>query len=183
MQVAAPIPTGCQELASKYQRMNWSCHACIVGRYALPKSYFSRVLQIVRANSPYTVIILSILTLVLKLQALAHPVFPVADVHHALFGYIVQILTHIFGKSSTAFTVLAIAITFAQAIYLMNIASRHRLYSKHSYVPAFTYIALSSLHPALGQFSVQLLLNWLLLGTLDAILHFTRRDEPNRTIF
>lgn len=141
------------------------------------------MLHLVRANSPYTVLILAILTLVLKLQALGHHVLPVADAHHALFGYIVWLLKHVLGNSRTAFSMLAILITFGQAIYLMSIASRHRLFSKHTYVPAFAYIVLSSLHPAMGQFSAPLLLNWLLLGALDTVLHFNRREGAQRLIF
>jgi hypothetical protein len=141
------------------------------------------VLQLVRANSPYTILIIAILTLALKLQALGHAVVPVADAHHALFGYIVYLLKHVIGNSATAFCLLAIVLTFAQGVYLMSIASRHRLFARHTAIPAFAYIALSAIHPALGQFSVQLLINWLLLGALDTILHFTKREEPNRTIF
>ncbi len=141
------------------------------------------MLQLVRGNTPYTIIIIAILTLVLKLQALGHAIVPVVDTHHALFGYIVFLLKHVLGNSATAFSLLAIVLTFAQAVYLMSIASRHRLFAKHTAVPAFAYIVLSSLHPAFGQFSVQLLVNWFLLGALDTILHFTKREEPNRTIF
>jgi hypothetical protein len=153
------------------------------GSYALPKLYFSSVLHLVRSNSPYTVLILAILTLALKLQALGHPVMPVADAHHIVFSYVVQLLSHMLGRSAAAFTLLAIVLTFTQGIYLMSIASRHRLFIRHSYVPAFVYIVLTCLHPALGQFSAPLLANWLILGALDAMLHFTRREEPNRTIF
>lgn len=141
------------------------------------------MLHLVRSNSPYTVLILAILTLALKLQALGHPLVPVADAHHIIFGYVVDVLSHLFGKNGLAFTLLAIVLTFTQGIYVMSIASRHRLFTKHTYLPAFVYIVLSSLHPALGQFSVQLLMNWLILGAIDAILHFSRREEPNRTIF
>ncbi len=141
------------------------------------------MLHLVRTVSPYTVIILAILTLLLKLQALGAPVYPVADVHHALFGYIVRLFGYVFGHSRYAFTLLALVMCFGQAIYLMSIASRHRLFQRHTYVPAFAYIVLSSLHPALGQFSAPLLANWLLLGALDAALSFTRREEPQRTIY
>ncbi len=141
------------------------------------------MLHLVRTSSPYTVIILAILLLLLKLQALGAPVYPVADAHHAVFGYIVHLFSYVLGHSRYAFTLLAILMTFGQAIYLMSIASRHRLFQKHTYVPAFAYIVLSSLHPALGQFSAPLLVNWLTLGALDTALRFTRREESQRTIF
>jgi hypothetical protein len=141
------------------------------------------VLHLVRANSPYTVIILFILTLGLKLQALGHPVVPDPGLHQALFASVVQALKGIWGASATAFTLLAAVFTFAQALYLRYIAIKHRLFGRPSYLPAFIYIIISSLHPATGYFSAPLLLNWFLLGALDALLGFTRREDQPRTIF
>lgn len=141
------------------------------------------MLQLLRSNSPYAVLVLAILTLLLKLQALAHPVLPVADAHQALFGWILWLLSGVFGKSAAAFCLFAVLNCFLQAIYLRGIAGHHRLFARHGYLPSFAYIVLSSLHPAMGQFSVALLMNWLLLGALDALLRFGRREEPNRVIF
>ncbi len=141
------------------------------------------MLSLVRGNSPYTVLILAILTLLLKLQALAHPLMPSPEVSQALFGWIVWLLSFVLGKSATAFTMLAVLMCFLQGIYLKSIAVRHRMFSKHSYLPAFIYIVLCSLHPAFGQFSAPLLLNWLLLAALDALLRFGRREGANRVVF
>jgi len=163
--------------------MNWSCPVCARNRYASPKSYFSRVLQLVRANSPYTEIIPFILRLGLKLQALGHPLVPPPDASQALFGWIVRKLTAIWGSSGTAFTLLAAVLTFGQSLYLRHIAIKHRLALKASYLPRLVYIIGSSLHPALGYFSAPLLLNWFLLGGIDCMLGFTRREDQPRTIF
>lgn len=141
------------------------------------------MLHLVRANTPYTVIILFILTLALKLQALGAPAMPAVDAHHALFAQIVAILRPVLGGSKTAFTVLALLMTFGQALYLRFITIRHRLFAKPSYVPAFVYLVLSALHPALGAFSAPLLLNWLVLIGLDVVLGFARSAEQPRTIF
>ncbi|MBS1615769.1 MAG: hypothetical protein JST06_06575 [Bacteroidetes bacterium] len=149
----------------------------------MPKSYFSPVLQLVRGNSPYTVLILAIFTLLLKLQALAHPLLPIPDAGHALFGWLVWLLSGAFGKSATAFSMLAVLMCFLQGIYLKAIAAKHRMFARPSYMPAFIYIVLSSLHPAFGQFSAPLLMNWLLLGALDALLRFGRREGANRVVY
>ncbi len=141
------------------------------------------MLHLVRGNTPYTVIILFILTLVLRLQALGNAVMPVADAPHALFGQVISFLRPVQGGSAVAFAILALLMAFGQAIYLRWITVKHRLFVRPSYLPAFAYLSLSSLHPALGQFSVQLLLGWLLLGALDAALYFSRRGEGPRTIF
>ena len=141
------------------------------------------MLQLFRANSPYTVIILFILTLGLKFQVLGHPMVPVPGVQQAMFAGIVHLLKGVWGNSSIAFTLFAVVLTFGQSLYLRTIAIKHRLFGKPSYLPAFVYIVISSLHPALGYFSAPLLLNWLLLGALDMVLGFTRREDQPRTIF
>lgn len=141
------------------------------------------MLQLFRANSPYTVIILFILTLLLKLQALRHPVMPVAAEGQVIYAWILQGLRAVFGAGATTFTILAMLMTFAQAIYLRGVSIRHRLFSRPSYLPAFAYLVLSSLHPAMGTFSAPLLGNWLLIGAVDTILGFTSREEERRRIF
>ncbi len=88
------------------------------------------MLHLVRNNSPYTVIILFILTLVLKLQALGHPVMPVVAGYAAVFGLIVAALKHIFGENPTIFTLLAAVMIFGQSLYLSGIAGRHRIFAK-----------------------------------------------------
>ena len=131
------------------------------------------MLQLFRANSPYTVIILFILTLLLKLQALHHPVMPVAAEGQVLYAWVLSGFRVIFGGNAITYTILALLMTFGQAIYLRGVSIRHRLFSRPSYLPALAYIVLSSLHPVLGSFSVPLLANWLIIGAFDTILGFT----------
>ncbi len=141
------------------------------------------MLPLVRANSPYTVLILAILTLLLKLQAMAHPVLPAADAQHLVFGLVFSVLSLVFGKSAIAFSLFAALMIFLQGIYLRTIAGRHRLFGGHTYLPAFAYITLSALHPAMGQFSAVIVANWLLLGALDAMLGFGSREVQRGGIF
>jgi hypothetical protein len=108
---------------------------------------------------------------------------PLLSDQQALFGVVVNFFRGIWGNNAFAFTFFAALLTFAQSLYLKTITERHRLYSKHTYLPAFVYIIISSLHPSLGYFSAPLLVNWLVLGALDAALLFTQREDQPRTIF
>lgn len=141
------------------------------------------MLHLVRANSPYTVIILFILTLVLKLQALGHPMLPHPEPGQIIFAALVQFLNRFFGNNAFAFTFFSALCIFGQALYLRFVTVRHRLYLKNSYVPAFVYIILSSLHPILGSFSATLVFNWVMIGAIDMLLGFSRREDQPRTIF
>jgi hypothetical protein len=141
------------------------------------------VLHLVRANSPYTVIILFILTLGLKLQALGHPVMPVAEHGQVLFSLLLHFLHRLWGNNALAYTLFATVCIFGQALYLRFISIRHRLYLKNSYLPAFLYIVLSSLHPRLSQLTSTLISNWIIIAGIDMMLGFSRREDQPRTIY
>lgn len=117
------------------------------------------------------------------MQALGHPVLPMPGTEYFLFGKLVQACKWIWGDNAIAFTLFAGFITFGQALYLQMIASKHHLFHRPNYLPSFTYIIICSLHPAMGMFSAPLILNWFILGGLDTILSFTRREDQPRTIF
>jgi len=141
------------------------------------------VLQLFRANSPYTVIILFILTLLLKLQALHHPVAPAAVEGQVIYAWVLGGFQALFGSNAITYTILALLMTFGQAIYLRGVSIRHRLFSRPSYLPAFAFVLFGSLHPVLGSFTPALLANWLIIGAFDTILGFTSREEERRRIF
>lgn len=141
------------------------------------------MLRLIRDKSPYTVIILLIYTLLIKLQALAHPVLPITNNEHLLYGSIVNIFSYALGKSAFAYTLLAVVMLFLQAIYLNAIVVRHKLFGKTTYIPAYLYITLSSLHPSLSSFSEALLINWCMLGTLHILLNFHNTTQPRKMVF
>lgn len=141
------------------------------------------MLALFRNNSPYTVIVLFILALLLKLQALIHPVLPHPLQGELLYGYVIALFHYLCGKSAFAYTMLAVVMHFGQALYLNAIAARHRLYSRSTYLPAFAYLILTSLHPGESLFSPQLLMNWLLLGALDISFQLPQPAALRKHIF
>lgn len=141
------------------------------------------MLQLFRNNTPYTVLILFIFTLLVKMQVLIAPVVPEVLPDSLLYNIIIGAIGMVLGKSAFGFTMLAIILLFLQGVYLTSIVARHRLFMKPSYATAFAYISLSSLLPAFSYFSPQLLVNWLLLFALDVSLRFTQPQSPRKLIF
>jgi hypothetical protein len=132
-----------------------------------------------RSKSPFVVIILFILALVMKLQALSHPVMPQAFPHHLVFAS----LLHFLQFSAFGYTILAVILTFLQAIYVNFICEKHKLFHKTGYYTAFVYLVLSSLYPAFSYFSEPLLINWFVLIALDVMLSFSKTLEPQKQLF
>ncbi len=141
------------------------------------------MLHLVRNNSPYTVIILFIVTLLVKLQALSHPALPVVQEHHVLFSAVVGFFNFFFRNSAFAFTMLAAIMLYGQAIYLNAVSVKHRLQAKPTYVVAFLYILLTSLYPPFSSFSETLLVNWCLIAGIDMLLGFHQAAQPRKHIF
>jgi len=141
------------------------------------------VLQLFRNNSPFTVIILFIFTLLVKFQVLLHPEVPSLIGGHFLYNYIVRALYFVLRDGAFAYTMLAVIILFIQALYLKSISIRHKLFPRYTYVPAFVYLLVTSIYPPFNTFSETLLLNWLLLGAMDIMFGFTQTTQPRKLIF
>ncbi len=141
------------------------------------------MLSLVRNNSPYTVIILLIITLLVKLQALGHPVAPFVPEHHIFFQTIVDIFNVVLRGNAFAYTLLAAVMIFAQSLYLNSIFVNRRLAGKPTYTTAFLYIILTSILPEFTYFSEILLLNWCIIGGLDSLLGFHQTNKPRMHVF
>ena len=141
------------------------------------------MLSLFRNNSPFTVIILFIFTLLVKFQVLLHPVVPVPVAGHFMYNYLLRSLFFVFRHGAFTYTMLAIAIMFVQSLYLKSIATRHKLFPRYTYVPAFVYLLLTSIYPAFGYFNETLIINWFLLGAMDIMFSFTQTNQPRKLIY
>lgn len=141
------------------------------------------VLHLFRQFSPFTVLILIISTLLLKFQALLHPVMPEALANQFVFDYILNTLFFFFHDNKTMFTALAIFMLLLQALYVNYISIRHKLFLHNTYLPAFSYLLLTSFHPAMNMFSAPLIANWAVLGCVNLILGFNQTSQPRKQIF
>jgi len=115
----------------------------------------------------------------MKLQALSHPVMPVAFPNHLIFTSLINY----FHFSAFTYTLIAVLMIVLQALYLNMITERHKLQNKVTYYPAFMYVLLTSLYPAFNYFSEPLLINWFLLLALDIMLSFPKTLYPRKQIF
>ncbi|WP_123985176.1 DUF6427 family protein [Taibaiella soli] len=141
------------------------------------------MLQLVRNNSPFTVLILFIFTLLIKMQVLLHPVAPVALPGYYLYNHLLSFLNIFLGNGAFAYTLLGIIMLFGQSLYLTAITTRHRLFYKPTYIPAFCYLLVTSVTPAFSYFSSAMVVSWLLLMAIDTMLFFPQSVNPRKYIF
>jgi hypothetical protein len=141
------------------------------------------LLRLFRNNSPFTVLILFIFALLVKMRVLTHPIVPAEVPRHFLYNHILKALFFLFGDGPFKFTLLALVILFVQALYIKSLTSRHKLYPKYTYIPAFVYLLVTSIYSQFNYFSETLIINWLIIGAMDIMLSFTQTNQPRKLIY
>ena len=117
------------------------------------------------------------------MQALLHPVVPELIPGHFLYNYIVRAMYLVFRNGAFAYSLIGIIIIFIQSLYLKSIATRHKLFPRYTYVPAFVYLLLTSIYPPFNSFNETILINWLIMGAVDIMFGFTQTTQPRKLIF
>lgn len=141
------------------------------------------MLNVFRNFSPYSVIILLLFAIGFKLQALLHPALPYIDADQVAWSGLMQAFRFILGNSAFACTFFALVNSFGQALYLNKIAANHHLFHKTTYLPAITYLLVSSLYPSWNYLSAPLMCNWLGLLILSNTLQLYATPDPRKKLF
>lgn len=141
------------------------------------------MLQLLKNNNPFTVLILLIFTFLVKMQVLLHPQLPVPVVNSYLYNTLLSGISFLMQGNAFAFTLLAVFMVFGQAIYLNRIASSHKLFYRPTYIPAFVFLSVTSLTSSFNFFSQALVINWFLLWAVDIMLHFNQTVNPRKFLF
>ncbi len=142
------------------------------------------MLNLFRSYNPYSVIALFLVAIFLKLAILIHPEMPYAiGESQIIWLKLSAFLATLLGGSSFLITFFAIVNVFGQAIFLNRIANRHHLFPKATYLPALTYILITSLFKDWNYLSAALVSNWLLLAMLSAMLQLYAAADARKQIF
>ena len=141
------------------------------------------VLRLFRNNSPFTVIILFIFALLAKMPALLHPQVPQPVEGHFLYNYLLRLLSVVFSNSGFAYSFFSIVVLFLQSMYIKNIATRHKLYPRYTYIPSYVYLLLTSVYLPFNHFNETHILNWLILGAVDIMFGFSQTTQPRKLIY
>ena len=112
-----------------------------------------------------------------------HPLAPMPGNEYFIYSHLLQWIDVIFKGNAFAYTLLAAFNIFFQALYLNRLCNKFRLFSRSGYVPALSYILFCSVCPAFSLFSLPLLLNWFILGTIDIISGFGQTLQPRKQIY
>lgn len=141
------------------------------------------MLRLFKNNSPFTVLVLFIFALLVKIEVLLHPMVPGPVPGHFIYNYVLRAMYFVLRANGFIYSLLAVVLLFAQSLYLKSIATRHKLFPRYTYIPAFVYLLLTTVYPPFNYFNETILLNWLLLGAVDIMFSFTQTTQPRKLIY
>lgn len=142
------------------------------------------MLNLFRSYNPYSVIVLFLVAIFLKLAILVQPEMAYAvGESQIVWLKLAGVLERMMGGSSFLITFFALVNLFGQAIFLNRIANRHHLFPKATYFPALTYLLVTSLFKDWNYLSAELIGNWLVLAMISAVLQLYTSSDARKQIF
>ncbi|HTO16231.1 MAG TPA: hypothetical protein VLZ83_10685 [Edaphocola sp.] len=121
--------------------------------------------------------------MIIKIPLLSGLPMPKVEEHQVLWDLILNKFFYFFGTSAYFYYFLAIINIFSQGLYLNYFINKFHLFNTRSYLPAYTYIIISSLNPRWSLFSVEIINNWLLLILLYNIFKTYNEVTIRKTLF
>lgn len=139
---------------------------------------------IFKANNPYNNFLLFVYAFLLKLPVFLHPVVPVPNQPDGFFyRTLLNVLKPVGSSLPVIYSLLAFALVFTQAISINKIVSGQRLFHKPSYLPAMTYILVTSLFTEWYDFSSPLIINTLLIWVFGQLCKLHNSPKPKTILF
>ena len=140
------------------------------------------MIGIFKQKNPGNALILLIYALVLKFSMFLHPPIPDRNGNY-LYQLVLQALDAVSRKNNLFYSVLAFLLLFTQATLFNRIFNHVKLLSKPNYLPAMSYILVTSLLPDWNHFSAPLLVNSLLIWTWYRMVSLYNIHNPLSAVF
>ncbi|MEO5675325.1 MAG: hypothetical protein ABIQ74_11830 [Chitinophagales bacterium] len=142
------------------------------------------MLSIFRSYHPALIFILLLYAMLFRTVLFIEPVIFNVPLSSNYLSQLTFRLLHFFiGNRSWVYHVLALMLVYAQALYFNHLINYYRLISKPSYIPAMSYLLLSSLLVEFTLLTAPLVANMFLLFALSKILSSYKKEKALRLIF
>lgn len=141
------------------------------------------MIGIFKQKNPGNTLVLFFYALALKFSSFLYPLPPLRQAEDSfLYNAILDFLRPL-NMADVLYAILAFLLLLIQANLFNRIINTQRMFSKASFLPAMSYILLSSLFPEWNQFSAPLLMNTLLIWIFYKIANLYNANNPNVAVF
>jgi hypothetical protein len=142
------------------------------------------VIGLFKQKTPVNILFVFALGILVKIPLFKHTELPRLDEQAGiLYTTIVSFLNSFDDKSATIYAVLSYLILFTQAMQLNKLINDHRMMQRATFLPAASYLLITSLMPEWNFFSAPLLVNSLLLLVFRWLFKLYNQQHVNGFIF
>lgn len=141
------------------------------------------MIGIFRQKNPGNTLFLLIYGLVLKFPSFLNPSSPVVqEEDHYLYNWLLNFLAPL-NMPAVLYTLLAFIFLLVQATLLNRVCNALKILPKPTYLPAMSYLLVTSLIPEWNQFSSPLIINTLLIWIIYRMANLYMTTTANYSVF
>lgn len=141
------------------------------------------VLKLFRNQNPYAVLILFITAALLKLPFFTAELSSSTLGHQVLWQLMLKKSSSILGSGSYFYYLISVINITLQGLLLNYVCNEFHLFSERTYLPAYTYILITSLLPEWTNLSVEMMNNWLIIIMLNLVFHTYSDINVRKVLF
>ena len=142
------------------------------------------MVSIFRSYHPAVIFLLLLYTVLLRLVLFVEPVVFQVPENTNLFSHVTyNALATFIGDQNFSYHIISTALIFFQALYFNYLINYYRILQKSSYLPAFSFILVSSLFIEFTLLTSALIANTFLLFALARIFAWYKKDKVTGPIF
>jgi hypothetical protein len=142
------------------------------------------VVGIFKANNPFNTFTLFIYGLLLKLVWFLHPIIPLPQKTDGfLFRALLSQLKIAASGSPVIYPVITYILLFTQAVTFNKIMNQQRLMQRTNYLPAMSYLLITSLFAEWNVLSAPLIINTLLIWVWSKMNTLPVSNKPKTTLY
>lgn len=142
------------------------------------------MISIFKANNPQNSFLLFLYGLLLKMVWFINPIMPeVQRADSRIWKDFIHFLVEWLKDMPVVFSVISFTLLFIQAISFNQILNRARLMLKPNYLPAMSFLLITSFFPSWNMLSSAMVCNTILLWVLAKLFFINTDNNPKTTLF
>ncbi len=137
-----------------------------------------------KANNPLNTFLLFVYGLLLKFSFFADPPIPVVkETDGILFKELLTAIKQVGANNPFIYTIIVYLLLFTQAVSINKIINYQRLIPHSTYLPAMSYLLITSVFTEWNILSAPLIINTLLMWTSQRMSNLYNNQNPKTTLF
>lgn len=137
-----------------------------------------------KTSSPVNIVYLLVYALVLKIYTFLHPRIPVAEPTDGfMYHKLLEFLSPFNDSFPLIYPIVTLVFILIQALMFNSFVNHEKLLSRSSFLPAMSYVLITSFFPEWWELSSTLVVNTLLIWVLSALCKLYNNPSPKGLIF